>query len=112
MSDDFYEQTTTSSGRIKGPLSIDPLHFSAALFLMLILFVLYLLLPRGFRVHYFRGYPKRYAWSARSRASRVRRPNGFSSVNSQVSSTLYWSGTEEHSNLLLAVSNPNSLFFK
>lgn len=53
-----------------GPLGIDPLHFSALLFGLLFLFVLYLLLPRGVRVHYFRAYPKRYAWSARSRGRR------------------------------------------
>ena len=29
--------------------------------------MLYLLLPRGVRVQYFGGYPKRYAWSARAR---------------------------------------------
>jgi len=53
-----------------GPFGIDPLHFSALIFGFLLLFVLYLLLPRGFRVHRFGAYPKRYAWSARSRARR------------------------------------------
>lgn len=53
-----------------GALGIDPLHFSAFLFVVLILFVLYLLLPRGFRVQHFGAYPKRYAWSARTRARR------------------------------------------
>lgn len=46
---------------------IDPLAFSGTLFALLFLFVLYLLLPRGVRVQYFGAYPKRYAWSARSR---------------------------------------------
>jgi hypothetical protein len=55
-------------GTALGPLGINPLHFSASLFGLLFLFVLYLLLPRGVRVKYFGGYPKRYAWSARSRA--------------------------------------------
>jgi len=50
-----------------GPFGIDPLHFSLTLFVFLLLFLMYLLLPRGFRVHYFHSYPKRYAWSARPR---------------------------------------------
>ena len=56
-----------------GPLGINPLHFSASLFAFLFLFVLYLLLPRGLRVQYFGSYPKRYAWSARSRSGRRRK---------------------------------------
>jgi len=58
------------SNRQLGPFGIDPLHFSALIFGFLLLFVLYLLLPRGFRVRHFCAYPKRYAWSARSRARR------------------------------------------
>ena len=87
MSDDYieYSDASISSGRPKGPLGVDPLHFSAALFSLLLFFVLYLLLPRGFRVHYFRGYPKRYAWSARSRAARGRRSNGLHTLGHQVS---------------------------
>jgi len=50
-----------------GSLEIDPLFFSVGLFIILILFVLYLLLPRGFRVYTFHAYPKRHAWSARPR---------------------------------------------
>lgn len=49
--------------------AMDPLKFSAALFAALVLFVLYLLLPRGVRKQYFGAYPKRHAWSARSRRS-------------------------------------------
>lgn len=59
-----------------GPLGINPLHFSASLFGLLFLFVLYLLLPRGVRVQYFGSYPKRYAWSARSRSGRRKRGGG------------------------------------
>lgn len=51
-------------------LGINPLSFAFFLFVILILFVLYLLLPRGLRVGYFGAYPKRYAWSARTRARR------------------------------------------
>jgi len=59
--------TIAMPGRPLGPLGIDPLAFSASLFGLLFLFVVYLLLPRGVRVHYFGAYPKRYAWSARTR---------------------------------------------
>ena len=58
------------NGRPKGPLGIDPLHFSVAAFGLLLLFVLYLLLPRAMRKQYFGAYPKRHAWSARTRARR------------------------------------------
>jgi len=51
----------------KGPLGIDPLQFSITLFCLLILFVLYLLLPRAVRKQYFGAYPKRHVWSARSK---------------------------------------------
>lgn len=60
--------SSTSSSNL-GPLGINPLHFSATLFGLLFLFVLYLLLPKGIREKYFGAYPKRYAWSARSRLS-------------------------------------------
>ncbi|KAL7537551.1 hypothetical protein ACHAWF_005800 [Thalassiosira exigua] len=53
-----------------GFLGVNPAHFSAGLFGLLFLFVLYLLLPRGVRVQYFGSHPKRYAWSARSRSGR------------------------------------------
>jgi hypothetical protein len=58
------------SDRPKGPFGIDPLHFSVFLFGLLVLFVLYLLLPKAFRKQYFAAYPKRHAWSARIRARR------------------------------------------
>ena len=64
------------NGRPKGPLGIDPLHFSAAAFGLLLLFVLYLLLPRAMRKQYFGAYPKRHAWSARTRARRNNNNNG------------------------------------
>lgn len=56
---------------ISSPRSIDPLKFSITLFIILILFVLYLLLPKGVRKQYFRAYPKRHAWSARNRSPSV-----------------------------------------
>lgn len=70
------------SDRPKGPFGIDPLHFSVFLFTILILFVLYLLLPRGFRKQYFGAYPKRHAWSARTRS---RRRNSHGASYGQVS---------------------------
>jgi len=60
-----------SYGNMSGPLGIDPLLFSLCLLGCLTLFVLYLLLPRGIRVNYFRGYPKRYAWAAKARRRRT-----------------------------------------
>mmetsp|Transcript_11787 Transcript_11787/g.27326 ORF Transcript_11787/g.27326 Transcript_11787/m.27326 type:complete len:335 (+) Transcript_11787:299-1303(+) len=60
--------------RPKGPLGIDPLAFSFLLFGLLLLFVLYLILPRALRKQYFGAYPRRHAWSARSR---VRRNRGY-----------------------------------
>eukprot|EP00804_Cyclotella_cryptica_P014465 CCRYP_004799-RA/>CCRYP_004799-RA protein AED:0.27 eAED:0.27 QI:173/1/1/1/0/0/2/242/280 len=68
------------SDRPLGPLGIDPLTFSASLFGLLFLFVLYLLLPRGVRVQYFGAYPKRYAWSARTRGGRMRKKSGGESL--------------------------------
>ena len=56
--------------RPKGPLGIDPLYFSIFLFTLLMLFVFYLLLPRALRKQYFGAYPKRHAWSARTRSRR------------------------------------------
>ena len=56
----------------KGPLGIDPLQFSIGLFSLLVLFVVYLLAPRAVRKHYMGAYPKRHAWSARSRMRRSR----------------------------------------
>ena len=67
------DNSSSGGGGVVGPLGINPLHFSAALFGLLFLFVLYLLLPRGVRVQYFGAYPKRYAWSARSRSGRRRK---------------------------------------
>lgn len=64
------------NSRPTGPLGIDPLYFSLALFGLLAIFVLYLLLPKGLRVHYFWAYPKRYMWSAKPRRNRRSTSNG------------------------------------
>jgi len=59
-----------------GPLGINPIQFSIGVFSLLLLFVLYLLFPRAARKSYFGAYPRRHAWSARSRRSR--RGGGYS----------------------------------
>jgi len=74
---------------VLGPLGINPLYFSLGLLAYLALFVLYLVLPRGVRVTYFHGYPKRYAWAAKPRRRRNNPPiaptipTGSVSANSQ-----------------------------
>lgn len=62
----------------KGPLGIDPIQFSMGLFGLLLLFVFYLLMPRALRKQYFGAYPRRHAWSARSRMRRSRGAYGQS----------------------------------
>lgn len=86
------------SDRPKGPLGIDPLHFSVFLFCVLVSFVLYLLLPKAFRKQYFGAYPKRHAWSARIRARRggrsvAQNSLGGGSLGTGGSSTLNTAGT-------------------
>lgn len=81
------------SDRPTGPFGIDALHFSFTLFVLLVLFVLYLLLPRGLRVQYFKAYPKRYAWSARSRARRTGRSILQPSVIGSVAASSIATGT-------------------
>jgi hypothetical protein len=63
----YSSSSTSSSSSSNTPLMADPLHVSLGLFICLILFVFYLLLPRGVRKQYFGAYPKRHAWSARMR---------------------------------------------
>jgi hypothetical protein len=74
--------------RPTGPLGIDPLTFSLTIFGLLLLFVLYLLLPRALRKQYFGAYPRRHAWSARSRVRRGGR--GYGDVRTRVCLGLDW----------------------
>jgi hypothetical protein len=74
------------SDRPKGPLGIDPLRFSIVLFAFLFLFVIYFLLPRALRKQYFGAYPKRHAWSARSRARRSGAVYGQSTIGDNTGS--------------------------
>jgi hypothetical protein len=62
----------------------DPLHFSTLLVSILLTFVVYLLLPRGIRKQYCGAYPKRHAWSARSRQQQQRGVRIFYSVDMRI----------------------------
>jgi hypothetical protein len=76
------QQDESNTGNSSGSnrfILIDPLQFSTFLFIVLILFVFYLLLPRGIRKQYFYAHPKRHAWTARN-------PNS-SSMNSNLTSS-------------------------
>lgn len=92
-----------------GPFGIDPLYFSLCLFGGLLLFVLYLLLPRGARVAYFNGHQKRYVWSARARRRRNNTPGAVamsavpSGQNVSASALLY--GNRNNVQALGAASN-------
>jgi hypothetical protein len=68
---------------LTSPRGLDPLKFSISLFICLILFVLYLLLPKGVRKQYFRAYPKRHTWSARSRPTSLLNTNNNNNNNGQ-----------------------------
>jgi len=61
---------------ILGPLGIDPGTFGLVCAAVLLLFVAYLVLPRGARAEYFGAYPKRFAWSSRTNRLRERMRNG------------------------------------
>ena len=67
--------TTTTAAQhemVLGPLGIDPATFGLLCAAALLGFVAYLVLPRGARVEYFGAYPKRFAWSSRTKAVRDR----------------------------------------
>jgi hypothetical protein len=65
--------SSNSSGGFRHHGLFDPLHFSTLLVTILLTFVVYLLLPRGIRKQYCGAYPKRHAWSARSRQQQQQR---------------------------------------
>lgn len=64
--------TTAQHEMVLGPLGIDPATFGLICAAALLCFVAYLVLPRGARVEYFGAYPKRFAWSSRTKAVRDR----------------------------------------
>lgn len=80
-------QSTLKMGE-KGPFGIDPISFTILLLFCLFMFVFYLLLPRGFRVHHFKAYPRRYRWSARTRSARRRGTSGIPEEMSQAHSPM------------------------
>jgi len=60
----------SSNSKVQGPLGIDPLRYTEFVFSLLLIWVLYLLVPRGLRVTYCGAYPKRYSWSSRIKRKR------------------------------------------
>lgn len=53
-----------------GSIGVDPLDFTFTCFVFLLLWISYLLIPKGLRVQYFGAYPKQYAWSERMKRRR------------------------------------------
>ena len=66
------------TSKVTGPFGIDPLQYTEFAILCLALWALYLFIPRGIRFTYCGSYPKRYAWSARSKRRRRRRQEASS----------------------------------
>lgn len=56
-----------------GALGIDPLRYTEFVMGCLVLWVMYLFIPRGLRFLYCSSYPKRYAWSDRTKRRRKQR---------------------------------------
>jgi hypothetical protein len=71
---------------VTGPLGISPTSFGLLCGGLLLLFVGYLVLPRGLRVQYFEAYPKRHAWSSRTRKVRDRIRSGGGSLAGSMAS--------------------------
>lgn len=78
-----------------GPFGIDPLHYTEFVITCLAFWMLYLLIPRGYRFTYFGSYPKRYSWSSRTKRRRMRRAGGAAGLpyyNNQVRNNGHHSG--------------------
>ena len=86
---------SNGSARHLDPLGIAPWDFTQFMFGLVTLYVLYLLLPRGFRIHHFGSYPKRYAWSARTRRSRQRLKQQYGDGQSPGQASVQASSTGE-----------------
>jgi len=56
-----------------GPFGIDPLNYTQFVICCLTFWIMYLFVPRGLRFSYCGSYPKRYAWSARTKRKRRKR---------------------------------------
>lgn len=81
--DESYSDQSGSSTSHFFTNMIDPLQFSTFLLVLLLLFVFYLLLPRGIRKQYFYAHPKRHAWTARSQHSNGSHGSHMSNSNNQ-----------------------------
>lgn len=84
-----------------GPFGLDPLHYTEFVISCVALWVLYLLIPRGYRVTFCGSYPKRYKWSSRTIRRRLRRVGGSSGLpryNSQIRNNGHYSGSSVVSN--------------
>jgi hypothetical protein len=86
-----------------GPFGVDPLNYTEFVIGCLALWLVYLFIPRGLRYTYCGSYPKRYAWSARTKRRRKNRhlphyyPQNGHSMNS--GSSIVSANTAESSNI-------------
>lgn len=71
---------TRSTVRV-GPFGVDPLNYTEFVIGCLSFWVIYLFIPRGLRYTFCGSYPKRYAWSARTK--RRRKNNNMPLYHSQ-----------------------------
>jgi hypothetical protein len=60
------------TSNVTGPFGIDPLQYTEFCIFCLFLWAFYMFVPRGYRFAYCGAFPKRYAWSARSKRRRRR----------------------------------------
>jgi len=67
-----YLSDIQNASTVTGLFGIDPLSYTAFCVCCLGLWALYLSIPRGYRFRYCGAYPKRYAWSARTKRRRMR----------------------------------------
>lgn len=81
--DGFLSDIHTKSTVRVGPLGIDPLHYTEFIIACLTFWVMYLLIPRGYRKTICGSYPKRYAWSSRTKRKRRQRQQGLPFRNGQ-----------------------------
>ena len=69
----YLSDIQNSSTVVVGPFGVDPLHYTEFVIGCLVLWLVYLFIPRGLRYTYCGSYPKRYAWSARTKRRRKNR---------------------------------------
>jgi hypothetical protein len=105
-----------------GPFGVDPLHYTEFVVGCLFLWVVYLFIPRGLRYTYCGSYPKRYAWSARTKRRRKNRHlphyktqngQGMNSGSSIISANTAESSNTSHRELSaqgIGTSDNNSVY--